>query len=98
MVQGVKSTRRRAVQDGAVKKLHFHLIWLPPGPGWSNLSQRATTGLPPYNFLNHVGPRAGLIHYLSHHDMLGGASITITVHGVLQPSIKLSSLHCDQWQ
>ena len=24
MVQGVKSTRRRAVQDGAVLKLHFH--------------------------------------------------------------------------
>jgi hypothetical protein len=74
MVQGVKSTRRRAVQDGAVKKLHFHLIWLPPGPGWSNLShseqRQDCPTVPPYNFLNH-GPRAGLIHLLTsrHQDI-----------------------------
>ena len=28
MVQGVKSTRRRAVQDGAVKKLHLYAIFV----------------------------------------------------------------------
>ena len=43
MVQGVKSTRRRAVQDGAVLKLHFHFNLVAAGAWWSNLSQRATT-------------------------------------------------------
>jgi hypothetical protein len=34
MVQGVKSTRRRAVQDGAVKKLHFHFNLVTTAGAW----------------------------------------------------------------